>query len=217
MNITDFAAKRYTTKAFDPSKKIPAEQFAQIRELLRLAPSSTNSQPWHFIVASSEEGKQRVAKGTPEAFAYNAPKVLNASHVVVLCAPTSIDPAHQQAILEQEAQDGRFASDEAKTMQHNVRVHYANLHQNVLNDVQHWMEKQVYIALGTVLLGAATLEIDACPIEGFDAKALDAELGLAEKGLRSVVLVAFGYRADSDFNAKLPKSRLKADAIFTEL
>ena len=217
MNITDFAAKRYTTKAFDPSKKIPAEQFAQIRELLRLAPSSTNSQPWHFIVASSEEGEQRVAKGTPEAFAYNTPKVLNASHVVVLCAPTSIDPAHQQAILEQEAQDGRFANDEAKTMQHNVRVHYANLHQNVLNDVQHWMEKQVYIALGTVLLGAATLEIDACPIEGFDATILNEELGLRQQGYTASVLLALGHHAESDFNKHLPKSRLPQSDVISEI
>ncbi|MGL4409959.1 MAG: NAD(P)H nitroreductase, partial [Zoogloea sp.] len=62
-----------------------------------------------------------------------------------------------------------------------------------------------------------TLDIDATPIEGFDAALLDAELGLAEQGLKSVVLVALGYRSEDDFNAKLPKSRLPAAAVITEL
>ena len=38
------------------------------------------------------------------------------------------------------------------------------------------------LALGTLLLGAATLGIDATPIEGFDPQALDQELALNEKG-----------------------------------
>ena len=73
------------------------------------------------------------------------------------------------------------------------------------------------MALGTLLLGAATLEIDACPIEGFDAKLLNDALGLREKGLSAVVLVALGYRSAEDFNASLPKSRLPQSAVLTEI
>ena len=36
-------------------------------------------------VAGTEAGKALVAQGTTGAYASNAPKVLNASHVVVLC------------------------------------------------------------------------------------------------------------------------------------
>ena len=62
---------------------------------------------------------------------------------------------------------------------------------------------------------AATLEIDATPMEGFDQKILDAEFGLNEKGLTSLVLVSFGYSSSADFNAGLPKSRLTQEATFT--
>jgi nitroreductase/dihydropteridine reductase len=86
-----------------------------------------------------------------------------------------------------------------------------------LKDAQHWMEKQVYLALGTLLLGAAELEVDAVPMEGFNAKVLDEELGLREKGFTSVVLVSLGYSGADDFNAKLPKSRLAAETVFTDL
>ena len=54
-------------------------------------------------------------------------------------------------------------------------------------------------------------------IEGFDPQALDQELALNEKGLKSVVMVALGYRSAEDFNAKLPKSRLAAETVITAL
>ena len=217
MDITHFAKNRHSTKAFDPSLKISEETFAQIRTLLRFSPSSVNSQPWHYVVASTEEGKQRVASATAKDYAYNEPKILNASHVVVLCARTELDETHLSNVLEQEDADGRFASEDAKQTQHSVRSFYYNLHRFDLKDSQHWIEKQVYLALGTLLLGASTLEVDCCPIEGFDPKLLDAELGLREQGMTAVAIVAMGYRSEQDFNASLPKSRLTEEKIFTDI
>ena len=121
------------------------------------------------------------------------------------------------ALLAQEDKDGRFATPEARAGQNTARSFYVNLHRFDNKDVQHWMEKQVYLALGTLLLGAATLEIDATPIEGFDARILDEELGLRAKGLSSVVIACLGYRSSEDFNAKLPKSRLAEEIVFTQL
>lgn len=45
-------------------------------------------------------------------------------------------------------------------------------------DTRHWMEKQVYLALGTLLLGAPALSLDATPIKGFDPRILDEKLNL---------------------------------------
>ncbi|HZX31392.1 MAG TPA: oxygen-insensitive NAD(P)H nitroreductase [Rhodocyclaceae bacterium] len=217
MDIARIAQTRYTTKAFDPARKIPDALIAQLRTLLRNAPSSVNSQPWHFVIAATEEGKARVAKATQGAFAYNEPKVRNASHVVVLCGRTTLDDAHLDAVISQENSDGRFATPEAMANQDKSRRFYVNLHQTQLKDERTWVERQVYLALGTLLLGAGALDIDACPMEGFDNAILDAELGLAEKGLTALVLVALGYRGPDDFNAKLPKSRLPEAAVFTDL
>ena len=217
MNILEAALKRHTTKAFDPDRKIPAEVFEQFTTLLRHSPSSVNSQPWHYFIASDEAGKERVTKATPEAFAYNAGKIRKASHVLVFCARTQFDDAYLDGLLAQEDKDGRFATPEARNGQKNTRGFYVDLHQNKLNDAAVWAQKQVYLALGAALLAAPMLGIDACPMEGFDAAALDAELGLAEQGLQSVVLLALGYSSAEDFNAKLPKSRLAADEVMTRL
>ena len=217
MDIARTVTRRYTTKAFDPNKRIGAAQVEQIRTLLRFAPSSTNSQPWHFLIAETDAGKARIAKATTGPYASNEPKVLNASHVVVLCARTELDDAHLQRVLEQEERDGRFKTPEAREATQRGRGFYVHMHREELHDTRHWMGKQVYIALGALLLGAAALEIDACPIEGFDRAALDEALGLPERGLGSVVMAALGYRSGEDFNAGLPKSRLAAEEIFTLL
>lgn len=217
MDIARIAQTRYTTKAFDPEKKIPQAQICQLRTLLRNSPSSVNSQPWHFVIASSPEAKARITRATQQNFAYNEPKIRNASHVVILCGRTRLDDAHLDAVIAQEKQDGRFATPEAMANQDKSRRFYVNLHQSQLQDEKTWIERQVYLALGALLLGAGALGIDACPMEGFDTAVLDAELGLAERGLTALVMVALGYRGADDFNAKLPKSRLPEAAVFTEL
>ncbi len=217
MNLSQIVKTRHTSKAYDPTRKIPDEQFAHLQTLLRHSPSSVNSQPWHFVIASTDEGKARIAKATQPAYAYNEAKMRNASHVVVFCSRQSMDEQHLEALLAQEDKDGRFATPEARAGQNTARSFYVNLHRFDNKDVQHWMEKQVYLALGTLLLGAATLEIDATPIEGFDARILDEELGLRAKGLSSVVIACLGYRSSEDFNAKLPKSRLAEEIVFTQL
>ncbi|MBG0760013.1 NAD(P)H nitroreductase [Vibrio cidicii] len=217
MSIVHAAKSRYSTKAFDASRKIAPEKVEEIKELLRMSASSVNSQPWHFIVASSDEGKARIAKATQGGFAFNERKVLDASHVVVFCAKTSIDENYLLDLLENEDKDGRFADEASKTGMHNGRSFFVNLHRFDLKDAQHWMEKQVYLNVGTLLLGASAMEIDAVPIEGFDAKVLDEEFGLRDKGLTSLVIVPLGYHSEADFNAKLPKSRWPAETVFTEI
>ena len=44
---------RYATKKFDPLKKIPKQEFAELMETLRLSPSSYGLQPWKFLVVQN--------------------------------------------------------------------------------------------------------------------------------------------------------------------
>lgn len=217
MSILQAAQSRYSTKVFDGSRTIPEEKVAELKELIRMSPSSVNSQPWHFIVAASDEGKSRIAKATQGRYAFNERKVLDASHVVVFCAKTQIDEAYLQSLLTLEDSAGRFANEEAKQGVNGGRTFFVNMHRFDNKDANHWMEKQVYLSVGTLLLGASALDIDAVPIEGFDAKILDEEFGLREQGYTSVVLVSLGYRSDDDFNAKLPKARWAHEQVFTEI
>jgi len=217
MNLVDIVKARYSTKAFATDKQIPEEQFEQIKALLRFSPSSVNSQPWHFVIAASDTAKARMAKGTQGIYAFNQAKVLDASHVILFCAKTAIDEHYVQHLLDTEDAAGRFVEDEFKQTVHKGRSFFVDLHRFEMKDAQHWMEKQLYLNMGAVLLGAGALQIDAVPLEGIDCKALNEEFGLLQRGYTAVAAVALGYRKQSDFNAALPKARLPECEIFTLL
>ncbi|WP_109830301.1 oxygen-insensitive NAD(P)H nitroreductase [Reichenbachiella versicolor] len=217
MDIVEILNRRYSTKEFDPNKKISQEDFNQIKSLLRLSPSSTNIQPWHFIIADSDAGKERITKGTQGFYQFNSEKILNASHVIVFCSRTSADDDYMQHLLDKEDKDGRYPNEEVKQMVYGARNIFADMHRYDFKDLQHWMEKQVYLNIGNLLLGVATLGIDALPMEGVDLKALDEEFELRQKGFTAVAVVALGYQGENDFNAKTPKSRLSEEEIITVL
>ncbi len=71
----------------------------------------------------------------------------------------------------------------------------------------HWTARQAYIGLGFLLTTAALLQIDACPMEGFDPDQFDEILGLKEQGLHAAVMCALGYRAADDWLSKVAKVR----------
>lgn len=223
-DILNVAKCRHTAKAYDSSKTIPENIAAKMKELLRYSPSSTNAQPWHFIIASTEEGKNRVAKGTDDRYPFNSPSIRAASHVVVFASRLDITDAHLDAVLEQEDKDGRFNAEteelkeERKAGMNGGRRMFINLHRHHYKDLPHWTDKQVYLNIGQFLLGVAALGLDATPMEGIDIDAIDEEFGLREKGYTSVAVVTVGYsHPEEDYNAKLPKSRLPEDYIITEV
>ena len=211
------AKTRYATKAYNSEKKIPQTQFEKLLEILRFSPSSVNIQPWHFLVAESDQAKQRIASALTGNYIYNAAKVLHSSHTLVFCTRTDISAEYLEQLLQQDDASGRFKDEAAKQGQRDTRHGYVEFYRNELKNLSSWMENQTYLALGQFLFAAGLEGIDATPMEGFDRDTLNKEFKLTEKGLKASVIVALGYRSENDFNAKLPKSRLPDQVIFTHL
>jgi nitroreductase/dihydropteridine reductase len=217
MRLIELLKQRHTAKAFDPNYKLSPEQMTELSAVLRLSPSSCNNQPWHFFLLASPEGKGKILPSVSGKYVFNREKVRNASLAVVLCSKTSLSDADLKALIDQEDADGRFATPELKANGEAGRLGFMKLHRDERHDETAWHERQVYIALGFLLMGAAKMGLDACPIEGFEADLADKELGLSEKGLKAQVLVAIGRRSEEDFNAALPKSRLPESSVITVL
>lgn len=215
MDILDIIKKRYTAKAYDNTKKIPEDIIKNLMHVLKYSPSSINSQPWHFIIASSEEGKSQIAQSTSGSYSFNSANIINASHVVVLCRLITYQDENLAVVVDQELADKRFNDMDSRKKAFEARRYFVDLHRKQLNDEGAWMEKQVYIALGNLLTAAQAYGVDATPMEGFDAQILDKTLDLSSKGLTSTVIVPLGYHSDEDRNATLPKSRLPDETLFT--
>lgn len=214
MNITDISRQRYTAKHYDKTKKIPAEQLAQLFEVIRNSPSSVNSQPWHFFVVDNDEARARIM---PAIVEMNHPRVADSSHTLIFCAKTPLNEQHLQNVLAQEEKDGRFEENEFKEMTDKGRRFFVNKNNVTPHSQLEWECRQLYIVLGQLLFAAAAIGIDSTAIEGFDDQKMDEILGLQQEGLKSVLVVSLGYRAANDSNATRPKSRLPEEQIFTRL
>lgn len=217
MDISKYMKQRFTSKAYNSSKKLTHAQIQQIKDILRFTPSSVNSQPWHFILATSYEAKAKVAKAAENVHPKNVANIKNCSLAIVLCYKTDIDNDYLEQLLAQEKKDGRFPTNEFENMQRDLREKFALAYTDKPQELQSWAEKQVYISLGNLLLGLAGLELHATPMEGIEPHIIDEEFNLKEKSFKTSVIVTVGYSSEDDFNAKLPKSRLPEEKVFTEV
>jgi nitroreductase / dihydropteridine reductase len=219
MSIEQAAKARHTVKAYDASRPISAEDIGRVRDLLRFSASSTNIQPWRFVIAGTAEGRARVAKAAETAYPFNVAAIRDCSHVVVVSALVDATSEHLATVLAQEERDGRFAAGESfKAQQHKGRSTFVDLHRDRLRDLRHWLAKQVYLNVGQFLLGVAALGIDATAMEGVDTDVLDAEFGFDEQGYAAQLVICLGHSdPERDYNAKLPKSRLELEKILIEV
>ncbi|MDP8169743.1 oxygen-insensitive NAD(P)H nitroreductase [Pasteurella skyensis] len=215
MSILETAKKRYSTKSFNPNKKISDADIHTLKTIYQLSPSSINIQPWHTLITDSEERKKQITQATQGNYIFNEQKILDASHIMVLCVRNDIDQNHLDKLLTKEQADGRIPNEEIYNMTRDLRNGFLASHSEKPELLQTWATNQIYIALGGLLLAAADMGIDTLTMEGFDPNVLSDVLGLKEKSLMPVTLVALGYHTDDDFNAKLPKSRFELDEIFT--
>lgn len=192
------AQNRYTTKMYDPSKKISEENIKKIKEILRLSPSSINGQPWKFTIISNQDLKEKLSTVSMN----NAERVKNASHLIVLSRvdDLSIYENHMHANLHP-----------------GVVPYYENVIKTSDDAAKAWYKNQVYLAMGFILAALGTMNIDSTPMEGIDAKQYKEILKL--DGYMPVLGLAMGYRDKNDFNqiSKTPKQRLEESKVIEEI
>ncbi|MFR6028127.1 MAG: nitroreductase family protein [Sutterella wadsworthensis] len=211
MDIVELVRTRYTTKHYDSARRISDRDIADLMEVLRLSPSSVNSQPWHFFVTGTDEGKARVM---PAVLDFNRPRVADASHLVVFAVPvefTEALPPPRRSGARRRPRDGRgcgFGCRRCGT----PPLRGASGH---AGGAPFLGDAPGHIAMGFLLWAAAERGIDSTCLEGLDMAKMDECLGLAEKGLRTVCAVSLGYRLPDDSNAARPKSRLPMDEVVT--
>ena len=82
---------------------------------------------------------------------------------------------------------------------------------------QQWSMNQAYIALGNLMTVCAIEGIDSCPMEGFNPEKYDEILNLKDKGLKSLLLLPVGYRAEDDMFATFKKVRKDINKTIIEL
>lgn len=200
---------RYATKKFDATQKISLSDLDTLKEAVRLTASSLGLQPYKVLIIENPDLRAQL-----QSAAYGQTQVVDASHLFVFASEHKVGESEIDAYLQNIAQT-RGTNVEAlsgfRSMVENF-VYKLDDHTK-----ENWTAKQVYLALGNLLNAAAEMRIDASPMEGFDAQAVNAILGLSEKGLHAVALTAIGYRHAEDKYQHMIKVRKNTNELFITL
>lgn len=208
---------RYTAKSFDPNRVVSDEDMRVIVESGRLSPSSMGLEPWHFIIAKAGDLTEEL---TPHCWGVHP----HPSHWVLLLGRnpraftnTGSDRDPYVGHLHCDIQ-GRDPSKVDARYQHVKHLLEEDLQLRGDAAVTGWVDRQVYLAMESMLLSAAMLGVDSTPVEGLKVEAV--ERILVERGLLDptqfhfVALITFGY---TDRAEHRPKTRRPWDEVVTEI
>ncbi|MFK8023192.1 MAG: NAD(P)H-dependent oxidoreductase [Ilumatobacter sp.] len=207
--LTERMNWRYAAKAMDPATPVAPDKVDAIVEAVRMAPTSSGTQPFELFVVTNSDVRSRI-----RAAAYDQGPVTDGSHLLVFAAWDNYTEERIDEIvrLNKDARgdipliDGYYDNLKAGYLPRDPEVNHNHA------------ARQAYIALGFAMLAAAELEVDTTPMEGFEPAEVDEILGLGERGLRSVVLLSLGHRnADADWLLPMPKVRKPLDTLVTRI
>jgi len=209
MSVLNNLKWRYATKRMN-GQKVPAEKLENILDAIQLAPTSIGMQPFTVLVIEDPELKAKIAPAI-----YNQPQITEGSHVLVFAAWKEYSNENVDKYINHIASLRGIPVESLDGIRNMVSGSIAG---KTPEQLLNWNMRQAYIALGTGLVAAAEEKVDATPMEGFDPEALDAALGLAEKGLHSTVILALGYRdAENDYLSSAAKVRRDKEELFVRL
>lgn len=200
---------RYATKKFNAEKKIAKADLEILKQAVRLSASSYGLQPYHVILVENEALRTKV-----KSAAYNQSQITEASDLLIFANITDVGAKEVNDYIQNMASLRAIPTTSLKG--------FEDMMNNVVNGLapeakQNWTAKQTYIALGTLLSAAADLKIDATPMEGFNAEAVNEILNLKEKGLSATLIVTLGYRHEDDATQHLKKVRKPNEELFITL
>ena len=209
MSVLNNLEWRYAAKRMN-GQKIPAEKLENILKAIQLAPTSIGLQPFTVFVVEDEKLKAKMAPAI-----YNQPQITEGSHVLVFAAWKEYSKENVDKYLNNIASVRGIPVDSLGGLRSMIDGAISG---KTPEQLLNWNARQAYIALGTGVAAAAEEHVDSTPMEGFNPDALDEVLGLQEKGLRSTVVLALGYRdSEKDYLSSSAKERRKKEELFVRL
>lgn len=209
MNIVDSLKWRYATKKFDSNKILPEEKINVIKDAFNLTATSYGLQPVKLIIIKNKDLQQELVE-----FSMNQKQVAQASHVLVFCIERNIDKKYIENYFDRVKY---IRNTEEEILKPFKEYLIGDFKKQTKKEIRDWGTKQAYLTMGNLLTVCALEEIDACPMEGFLPKKYDKILKLKKQGLRSVLVMPIGYRAEDDMFSGFKKVRKELKDSVIEL
>lgn len=201
---------RYATKKFDSSQVVSQDKIDFILEAIRLSATSSGLQPYEVFVVTNKAIREQI-----KPHAWNQSQITDSSHLLVFAAWDNYTAERINHMFDLTNDIRGFKNEGWENYRASLLSTYPQ--RDAETNHQH-AARQAYIGLGSALIAAAELKVDSTPMEGFEPVKVDEILGLNAKGLRSVLLLPLGYRADEgDWLVNLQKVRRSRAQFVTEV
>ena len=207
--------KRRAVKVFD-AVEIPVEVRETILDAARRAPSSFNMQPYRFYWVETEARRREVAR-----LCMGQKPAATASALVVAVADIAGLRATSQAQVEWMRRSG-FSEEKVRDYERTSKIGRILFMPGPLGifgalkwmlfrlvnvwkvmgmpplfrrDLFKWATKSTSLACENLMIAAEALEINTCPMEGFDGRRLSRHLGLSTRYHEIVMVIAVGKKS----------------------
>ena len=193
---------RYAVRQFT-NETLPKTKIDALLNATRKSASSYGLQPYRLLVIESQDIRAQLL---PVSFGQQ--KVLHCSHLVVFAAHNQVGDHTVDQYVERLLKLRKVTRESVSGYASHMK---SALAAKTSAEKREWAHQQAYIALGTLLVAAAVMQIDSCPMTGIEQQAYDEILGLTNKGLETSAIVALGYRSPEDTSAYEEKVRVEYD------
>ena len=201
----DVIQERRSVRTFDSTVKISRQEMTEILELATLAPSSSNLQPWRFLIIDKPELKKKLLP-----IAFNQQQVVEASAVIAVLGDVK-SYKKAEKIYGQAVEAGFMPADTAKSFIERTVGMYSNLQPEVARQIVYTDGGLISMQL---MLVARSKGYDTVPMGGYDKAKFVEAFGISEQFV-PVMLIAIGKATKPGH----PTTRLPIEdvAFFNEL
>lgn len=208
MNYINALKWRYAVKKFDYKKKLSDIELQNILKATKLSPSSYGIQSYNIIIIKNAKLRQEKLQPLSSNI-----QITEASHLILFAIQTDLNNDFIERYVNYIESQRELPIGTLKSYKESIIKFIQKL---TKKEKENWQIEQIYIALGTLLYYCALNKIDTCPIGGFSKKGFDNVLKLKKNKLKSVILVALGYRSKNDENQYKKKIRRPLSEIVLE-
>ncbi|ERN53883.1 nitroreductase family protein [Alkalihalophilus marmarensis] len=198
-NFLTVAKERRSVRQYDPEFNMDKSEVLEILEAATLAPSSSNLQPWRFLVIEDQKEKERLLP-----IANNQQQIVDASVVIAVLGDRD---AYKNAdrIYSAIAEKGRMPEDVKDMYVNSILDGYGSFSKERLAKIAHIDGGLVSMQL---MLAAKAKGYDTVPMGGYDEIKFKKEFNVPEN-YEAIMLISLGKGAKAGFE----KTRLPLDDL----
>ncbi|MBX2809288.1 MAG: nitroreductase family protein [Cellvibrionaceae bacterium] len=173
--VSNVIKNRQSTKLFDDSAEMPANDFEEILLAASMSPSAFNIQHWRIVRVKDKKIRMRLS-----TIAWSQPQIMQASEVLLVCADLK---AWQKQMLFCHSTNNEDKKNFSKILE---KIYS----ENTLLQRDEAMRSACLFSM-TLMIKAESLGYQTCPMSGFDYRQAKVLLAL-DDNVEPCMIIALG-------------------------